>query len=571
MFKAGLAWLGGFVLAVSLASSCAGTKRPPGGATGSGGAGGGGSGGNGGGSGGNGGVLPGSGGSGGNRPPEVIENPETCALAATYKSYVGCEFWPTVTYNPVYDVFDFAAVVANPGMAEAEVTVMRGAQMVATAKVAPHSLQKIILPWVRELKGMQFDLNTALARVTTSVRVDGGAYKLTSTVPVTAWQFNPLQYRKPAAVCPFPPTIRNSDGMNCESVAADAALLIPATAMTGNYRVIGMATATDGSTYADTPGGFTITGTQNATHVRVQLTGDLAAGTGVLAGLKGAIVEFDLNAGDVIQLLGKPGPFADQPHANLSGSVVNANKPVQVVSFVPITNVPSPPKSGECCADHLEELVLPAEALGAHYVVAPPSTNKGTNVGHFVTFYGNLTGTTLTYRGAMPPGAPTALAPGDIVTVDATAGFEVTGTQAFALSTIMKRSLVQNGCANGAVDPACYIGDPSLSIAVAVEQFRKEYVFLAPDDYAFNWADVLVPTGATVKLDGAALAGTMEQAGPDWSVVRVKLGPGNGGEHTLESDQPIGLQVMGYGHATSYYYPGGLNLKAIALPPIIVQ
>jgi len=31
----------------------------------------------------------------------------------------------------------------------------------------------------------------------------------------------------------------------------------------------------------------------------------------------------------------------------------------------------------------------------------------------------------------------------------------------------------------------------------------------------------------------------------------------------------LGLQVIGFGYATSYYYPGGLNLKLISIPPII--
>src|SRR6187401_3333109 len=39
----------------------------------------------------------------------------TCADVAITKSYLGCEFWPTVTLNPVWSVFDFATVVANTG------------------------------------------------------------------------------------------------------------------------------------------------------------------------------------------------------------------------------------------------------------------------------------------------------------------------------------------------------------------------------------------------------------------------------------------------------------------------
>jgi hypothetical protein len=497
------------------------------------------------------------------------DNPVTCAEAAANRTYVGCDFWPTITYNPVYKVFDFAAVVANPGVLPAEVSVERNGASIATVTVAPGSLEKILLPWVDELKGPQFDGETKNGRPTTSVRANGGGYHLKSSYPVTAWQFNPLQYRKDANVCPYPVTASNSDGKNCESVSSDAALLIPTTAMTGNYRVIGRSSVPDGSPYPDAPGGFTITATADDTKVKVQLAGALAAGSGITAAAAGSVVEYTLNAGDVAQLLGQPGKFADDPHADLAGSIVNADKPVQVIAFVPITASPSPLKPGQgCCADHLEETVLPAEALGKHYIVTAPSTRKVTNVGHFVRFYGNFDGTALSYKGTAPPGAPASLAAGQIVEVNATAGFEVTGTEPFAIASILKSGTIQNGCTDlSAVD--CYIGDPAMSSAVTVDQFRTSYVFLAPDDYAYSLADVLVPTGAKVKLDGATLSGTSEPATDGWAVFRVLLEPGNNGAHKLESDKPVGLQVMGYGHATGYYYPGGLNLRIISQPPVV--
>src|SRR6188508_1891023 len=39
--------------------------------------------------------------------------PKTCAEAANARTYVGCEFWPTVTANPVWVEFDPVVVVAN--------------------------------------------------------------------------------------------------------------------------------------------------------------------------------------------------------------------------------------------------------------------------------------------------------------------------------------------------------------------------------------------------------------------------------------------------------------------------
>src|SRR4051812_22854756 len=34
--------------------------------------------------------------------------PKTCAESETRHSYIGCDYWPTVTLNPVYEAFDFA-------------------------------------------------------------------------------------------------------------------------------------------------------------------------------------------------------------------------------------------------------------------------------------------------------------------------------------------------------------------------------------------------------------------------------------------------------------------------------
>ena len=55
--------------------------------------------------------------------------------------------------------------------------------------------------------------------------------------------------------------------------------------------------------------------------------------------------------------------------------------------------------------------------------------------------------------------------------------------------------------------------------------------------------------------------------------MRLTLDSTTGGAHKLSTDAEggLGLQVMGFGFATSYYYPGGLNLHQIAKPPVIVK
>ena len=153
--------------------------------------------------GGNGASGPGSGGSlnlsgsgpgvggldtGGDTTGEVVDdNPTTCDQAAAKRTYIGCEFWPTITYNPVYTEFDFAVVIANAGISDADIEVTGPAGFSTTEKVPGGELKAITLPWVPELKGPEFSrTNTSEGRAKDSVLVKGGAYHVKSSIPVTA-------------------------------------------------------------------------------------------------------------------------------------------------------------------------------------------------------------------------------------------------------------------------------------------------------------------------------------------------------------------------------------------------
>ena len=111
-------------------------------------------------------------------------------------------------------------------------------------------------------------------------------------------------------------------------------------------------------------------------------------------------------------------------------------------------------------------------------------------------------------------------------------------------------------------------GDPDETMAVAVPQFRTDYVFLAPTDYENNYVVVIAPTGTSVSLDGATASGTPTPVtGTNFGVLRLKLDNTGTGAHTLKASNPVSIQVMGYGSYTSYTYPGGLDLQHISPPP----
>lgn len=476
-------------------------------------------------------------------------DPVTCEQALDAKTYIGCDFWPTVVANNVWSVFDFAVAVANGGSEPAEVTVTGGAGGTQTVTVAPNSLQTIYLPWVPELKGPDFDECTAAIPLNGTARVANGAYHLTSTLPVTVYQFNALEYApqggppgKNWASCPASLCFL---GVQCFSYSNDASLLLPAPALTGNYRVIGYG----GWDKANIGSTVTITGTQNGTNVTVTLsnTASIQAGGGINAAGPGQTVNFTLQEGEVVQLYGAA-------TGDFSGSLVQADKPVQVIHGLPCTFIPD----GIAACDHIEESVFPAETLGKHYFVTAPSLAQGGAAPYVVRIHGNVDGTVLTYPGGAPANAPTSINAGQVVDMGVVSqDFEVVGDHEFAVAMFQV----------GADQTGAQQGDPAQSIATAVEQYRVKYVFLAPFDYDVNYADIVMPMEANVTIDGQPISAAPTPISSGFGIARVVLDDTNNGQHVLLSDLPVGIQVSGYGLYTSFQYPGGLNLELIAPPP----
>jgi hypothetical protein len=520
----------------------------------------------------------------------IIENPTTCAEALAARTYLGCDFWPTVTANNVWSIFDFAAVVANEQSIPVDVSITGPNGFTATQVVPASSLTPFYLPWVPVLKGGDSDNCGVSVPFPGSVLAKGAAYHLSSTYPVAVYQFNALEYQgqggpsgKSWASCPGNTVCTQATtSVGCYSFTNDASLLLPSHTWTGNYRV---ATA-PGWPVADMAALFAVTAAHDATHVTIHVspTGEIAgtpvayppadagpdaaplydAGPLLEAGsLDGGPFPFIgpngtltivLNQGDVVEVSGTPA-------TDLGGTLVQADQPVQVIAGMPCGEVPT---TAVAC-DHLEQTVLPAETLGKDYLVNVPTGPRGNAPGHVVRFFGNADGTTLTYDPAMPAGCPATLSAGQVgdcglVTTD----FEVKGTHEFEVETLMAGASI--------LDPTSQapnqLGDPSQSFVVPVEQFRADYLFATPVDYAVSFVDVVAPAGVQLTLDAASIAPTFTAIGTSgYGVARVQLGATTGGRHVLHASQPVTIQVMGYAPYTSYQYPGGLDLALIAAPP----
>jgi hypothetical protein len=236
---------------------------------------------------------------------------------------------------------------------------------------------------------------------------------------------------------------------------------------------------------------------------------------------------------------------------------VEADKPVQVISGIQCANVPD---TNTASCDHQEESMPPAESLGRRYLIAPPTGPKGDQPGHLVRLVGHVDGTQLTYKGQPPPNAPTTLQAGELVDLGLVKGaFEVEGNKPFLVGLFLPGATVLDPNTQPSAQ-----GDPSLTVAVGVEQFRTRYDFLTPDDYDITYADVIAPDDATFTLDGSPAAGTSAVVpGTTFRVWRLPIDNSQGSAHSLVASAPVGLQVAGYAPYTSYQYPAGANYKPL--------
>jgi hypothetical protein len=477
-----------------------------------------------------------------------------CSPGQLGSSYIGCDYYPTVTPNPVFSGFHFAVAVANQGHSPAHVRVTRGTDTVAEQDVAAGGLQMVQLPWVSELKGGDQDACQKPPPAGASRLVPNGAYRLRSDQPVSVYQFSPLEYELapiPAGCplrndCPGSPP-RPDEG--CLSFSNDASLLFPANVLTGSYTTLSWPSTAAGQ------GFISVVGTHADTQITVTGRGQFAAGGGVSASGDGAYV---LGEGDVLQLMAEASS-SQTFGSDISGTLISASAPVQVISgnscgFVPLATT-------EAC-DHLEQAMLPAETLGTDYLVTFPAA-PGSSSPHVVRILPVLADTQISFDHALPGVEQSVLrspADGALLVGPIEEDFRVTANKPILVAHYLQgESSVDSGA-----------GDPSMAVAVPLAQYRHDYIFSVSKTYDFNYVNIVAPSGATVLLDDVAVPDSEFTAigGTGYVVARHRLLPRAQEVFRIESSYPFGILVYGYGKFTSYMYPGGLDLQKIA-PPII--
>lgn len=478
-----------------------------------------------------------------------------CLVAAAQKSYIGCDYWPTPTANSVDAAFDgnFGVVVHNANDKIAHVIITLAGAPVAERDVQPGTLETFTL---------NLDTGLKMSAGDQSLKVLNAAYHLTSSMPVTVYQFNPLDYELGGA----------------NSYSNDASLVLPTPTLSNNYIVMarqtfGVDQSGLGFLFSFIPGFVAIVGTAANTTVTVTLTSNTSAGTGINAGTPGTVQQYTLNEGEVLQILSAlpadctgtqtsdaQASYCDMGTAyDLTGTLIESDQPVAVYSghlcsFVPYNT---------WACDHLEEMMLPLETWGKDFVVGrtePQDPDAGESEPNIVRIVSGADSNVIRFAPSHPTlGAQTSLNKGQWVEFEAATDYHVNADFAIMVGQFLVGQ-------NYYTDNLEYHGDPAYSLMVPTEQFRASYSFLAPSTITYNFVNVTKRVnegGPTVFLDDEPIpdsAFTAPIGTTGYGVARVPI---DGTHHTITSTEPFGIVVYGFATFTSYSYPGGLDLNYI--------
>jgi hypothetical protein len=485
---------------------------------------------------------------------------DTCDAAKTSMTSVGCEFFATSM-----DVFEhgdcFAVYVVNASATAAAHIAVRfqgldlpvesftriPAGTGSTLTLSAYDATGGLPPGVAAVRFRGGDTGAApLCPVASAVPVSsfsgtglGTSFEITTDVPVSAYQINPF-----------------GAGAN----VAGASLLLPTSAWDTSY----IAVNAFGQGIANFKPSLNIVASEDDTTVTIVPAASVVGGGGIPAGNLGQPLLIALAKGQHAQIT---------QTAELTGSVVTADKPIGLMAGQPCMNVPL---TTSFC-DHGEQMIPPARALGHQYVGVMYRPRGASETQTLWRMVGVADGTELTYSATV--GGPLSLDKGQVVQFSTGTPFVVSSQDAghpFMLFAYMTGS--------EAVTDGVALGDPDFVVIVPPAQYLDRYAFFT--DPTYPETDLVVVRqrdggGAfhDVVLDCAGTLAGWQAIGNDFEFTRVDLTTGNfenvgncsTGPREMSSDVPFGVWIWGWGsgastpqtRSVSYGYPGGMSVRPI--------
>ncbi|MBV70704.1 MAG: hypothetical protein CMH52_05075 [Myxococcales bacterium] len=510
---------------------------------------------------------------------------DSCSANAMRRSYIGCEYWPVDLDNavevfpvpPVNGVCDipgnsnwryrddlFVCVLDNrlAGLCDLgrqcpETQVCQ--QAPACVLDAQNSNFSIVISNPSTASAVDVNLMTPDGQALSDVVPPGGvtrlepyragvldasidgsgitrsAYRLTSTGPIVAYQFNPL----------------DNDGV----FSNDGSLLLPSHALDSVYLALTLPTI-ERRPYGHPYSGYlTVVATDSGqTDIQVTPSADIRAGIRQASYAARMEHSFSLQQGDVLNL-----EAADR--GDLTGTRIAARNGKTIAVFVghESTLLSDRRREGSddplCCGDHVEEQLLPISTWGVRFAVARSAEREDQGRGGRVApdrlrLLASNGDTRIEFSPTPVSGQCGALVAGDYCDVYIQNDTEIISNHPILVGQMLLSTDGQTG-------------DPALAFVPPVAQWRSDYTFLVPNEYRLQYASIVSYEGGPVELNGRDVSTSLYDFGDGLRAGRIELL--ESGRFILNCPQRCGLMVMGYDEAVSYMFAGGLDLEPVRL------
>lgn len=482
---------------------------------------------------------------------------DACAYKLEGVSNTGCEFWTAdldVTTDPFVltpsgttaDNEPHSIVIANPGVVEAVVTIsLAGACADQLACQASNQCQvgkcgdAVLTPYtLSQLKvaaGKTAKADLPVMNIDGVSRSSRGV-RITSSEPIAVWQFNVF------------------DGSQGGSVSGDGSLMLPRQMLGTQYIAVTRKSAAPlnipGLPNLSQQGYFTVVATSpGLTTVTVTVTADVAANApaGIPALQSGTAFTLTLSQFEVLNLAAN-GSTILPPIDDLTGSLIASDQPIAVFAGheEAVVSYAGGPNGKSCCADHLEEQLVPVSNWGMAYV-CPKSKKRGVEHDVWVVVAGE--------DGVSLQTEPYIAGLDGKVLAKAGQWLEVTSEQSFELKASGKVQVTQ--FLVGRDQTSELVGDPTMMSIPATGQYRPNYLLQVPPGYEQRWLSIVRPSGTSVTLDGQEVNVPFSPVGDGtWQLAWVAV---QSGPHLIEGNQPVGVWLYGYGKASAFGVPAGFG------------
>lgn len=471
----------------------------------------------------------------GDEIPPAPDFPTTCEAAETVKTSVGCTFYPLAvpqSYSGNGGTTSF--VVSNVSDQNATVTLSDRNGQLDQKQVAPGQIATFL------------DMGAHI------LPADSGLFDrglvIESDQVLQTFQFSP----------PY------------ATVTADASLVFPDVALGNKHRVaVNNDLDTIGNMYV------AVSAAEDDTEVTFTLT---APATITLAG--GQVPSLDSTQGadtyqvtlDYLDVLviaaNNDNPDTMMPTNQLTGSLVESDKPVAVYAGNTPTYVPPVDPDFYCCGDLISDMVPPTTVYGRRYAAVkflPQKDEK--DVWRFIA---NADGTQITLSGGIDEVID--LEEGEFADRHVAEPFWAEGNKAYGMVHFMTGSEYalwekgEMGVDPYDCNPIATPGDPAIGWVIPIGNWLNRYQFPVGPTISGTWCNdhvtVVAPMESwdDITYNGAALP-AVTQVGQ--SPIGYAYVPAMTPIGEVLAPEGVGVMIDVYGYVDdgSYYYPGGMGLQ----------